>query len=56
MVNPPFVYALRFHPTGEWVASGLGDGSIHVLKLSSKSKKVEEMRLSDAHGTIVNSL
>ncbi|CAM0140873.1 unnamed protein product [Umbelopsis sp. WA50703] len=56
MVNPPFVYALRFHPNGEWVASGLGDGSVHLLKMSSKSKKVEEKRLSDSHGTIVNSL
>ncbi|CAO3665232.1 unnamed protein product [Umbelopsis vinacea] len=56
LVNPPFVYSLRIHPSGDWVAAGLGDGSVDVIKLSSKTKKVSRGRLSDAHGTLVNSL
>jgi hypothetical protein len=56
LVNPPFVYSLRIHPSGDWVAAGLGDGSVDVIKLSSKTKKISRSRLSDAHGTLVNSL
>ena len=56
MVNPPFVYSLRINHDGTWVAAGLGDGSVEVIKLESKSKKVSVKRLNDAHGTLVNSL
>jgi hypothetical protein len=56
MVNPPFVYSLRINQDGTWVAAGLGDGSVEVIKLESKSKKVSIKRLNDAHGTLVNSL
>ncbi|KAG2177639.1 hypothetical protein INT44_008153 [Umbelopsis vinacea] len=56
MVNPPFVYSLRISHDGTWVAAGLGDGSVQVLKLEPKSKKVSLKRLNDAHGTLVNSL
>jgi len=56
MVNPPFVYSLRIHQNGDWVAAGLGDGSVEVIKLSSKTKQVSEHRINDAHSTLVNSL
>ena len=32
LFNPPFVQSLQFHPDGQYLATGGGDGSVHIYR------------------------
>lgn len=59
--NPPFVYSLQISADGQWIAAGLGDGSIQLQhqgpsKEKSKGKRTIGKRLYDGHNHLVNCL
>ncbi|CEP13338.1 hypothetical protein [Parasitella parasitica] len=58
MFNPPFVYEIATSHTGEWIAAGLGDGTVRLLAPSSKKQKKQsrEISLENGHNFMVNSV
>lgn len=54
MFNPPFVYSLDTSSDGQWIAAGLGDGSMQLFYGGGKKNKSKEMRFTDAHNHLIN--